>query len=120
MDYEALKQRLQHAHAHNHGLLQQIEEQVAADDTGDPPFLDSEHLGEGASYLASRESDIGNVATLRHVLREIEHALHKIAHKPGEVGYCEICRKEISEERLRVKPWARYCSSCRSKREQRR
>ena len=44
-------------------------------------------------------------------LKEIELALDKISN--GEYGICEMCEEPIGIERLRVKPFARFCISCR-------
>ncbi len=44
-------------------------------------------------------------------LKEIEYALNKI--EEGTYGICEMCEEEISIERLKVKPQARYCIVCR-------
>ncbi len=44
-------------------------------------------------------------------LKEIELALDKISN--GEYGICEMCEEPIGIERLRVKPYARFCISCR-------
>jgi len=44
-------------------------------------------------------------------LKEIELALDKISK--GNYGVCEMCEEPIGIERLRVKPFARFCISCR-------
>jgi len=44
-------------------------------------------------------------------LEEINEALKKI--EEGTYGICEMCEEEISEERLKVKPYAKYCIICR-------
>ncbi len=44
-------------------------------------------------------------------LKEIELALDKISK--GIYGICEMCEEPIGIERLRVKPFARFCISCR-------
>ena len=44
-------------------------------------------------------------------LEEIDYALKKI--EEGTYGICEMCEEEISIERLKVKPQARYCIVCR-------
>lgn len=48
-----------------------------------------------------------------NLLREIERALEKIAK--GNYGKCEKCGKSISEERLSILPWTRYCAECAKK-----
>ena len=44
-------------------------------------------------------------------LKEVEASLQKIAN--GTYGICEMCDDDISEDRLRAKPHARYCINCR-------
>jgi len=44
-------------------------------------------------------------------LEEINEALKRI--EEGTYGICEMCEEEISEERLKVKPYAKYCIICR-------
>jgi len=44
-------------------------------------------------------------------LAEIEKALLKI--ETGEFGECEMCGDKISIERLKIKPQARFCITCR-------
>ena len=44
-------------------------------------------------------------------LKEIEEALKKI--EEGRYGICEMCDEPISEERLKIKPYAKYCIICR-------
>ncbi|MFB3921092.1 MAG: TraR/DksA family transcriptional regulator [Terriglobia bacterium] len=43
-------------------------------------------------------------------LREIEGALKRVAS--GTYGVCEGCGEEISANRLKAIPWARYCLTC--------
>jgi DnaK suppressor protein len=47
---------------------------------------------------------------LEEKLKNINLALQKIEN--GTYGICEDCRKEISEERLRILPEARTCNDC--------
>ncbi|EAL2912219.1 TraR/DksA family transcriptional regulator [Campylobacter jejuni] len=47
---------------------------------------------------------------------EIEDSLDKI--KNGTYGICESCDDEIDSQRLKVKPHARYCITCRQIAEQ--
>ena len=44
------------------------------------------------------------------MLREIEIALKRVAG--GTYGICEGCGEEISPNRLKAIPWARYCLPC--------
>jgi DnaK suppressor protein len=44
-------------------------------------------------------------------LGEIDFSLSKI--KSGGYGICEMCEEDISFQRLKVKPYAKYCIVCR-------
>ena len=44
-------------------------------------------------------------------LEEINEALKKI--EEGTYGICEMCEDPIQEERLKIKPFAKYCIICR-------
>ena len=44
------------------------------------------------------------------MLREVEGALMRVAK--GTYGECEGCGEEISANRLKALPWARYCVTC--------
>lgn len=70
----------------------------------------------------SDEIDIANINTdslieqsisnqQRVELSEIDRALSKIFN--NTYGICEMCEEDIDMARLRVKPHARYCISCR-------
>lgn len=45
--------------------------------------------------------------------KEISEALNKI--ETGEYGYCEVCGKQISAERLKANPTAKRCIECEMK-----
>lgn len=71
---------------------------------------------------ASDEADIASInadtlieqsisAQQKAELNEINRALHKIAH--GNYGVCEMCEEDIAMARLKVKPHATYCITCR-------
>lgn len=44
-------------------------------------------------------------------LKEIDHALERI--KEGTYGICEMCSEKIGVARLKAKPYAKYCMTCR-------
>ena len=49
-------------------------------------------------------------------LKKINFALKRIYEK--SYGICEICGKYISDKRLKVVPYAKFCIDCKSKEEQ--
>lgn len=71
---------------------------------------------------ASDEIDIASINTDQLIeqsisaqqkseLAQIDYALSKIFNKT--YGICEMCEEEITVARLKVKPHARYCITCR-------
>ena len=49
----------------------------------------------------------------RETLSQIDDALERL--EDGEYGLCEECGDKISKGRLNVRPFARYCVTCKSK-----
>ena len=68
---------------------------------------------EGDYSVLLNDSSIENKIIEKQIreLKEIETALGKISN--GKYGICEMCEDEINIERLKVKPYARFCISCR-------
>lgn len=82
----------------------------------------SDNINSLNSLKQSDEADLGSVISMAKVdenifsannkeLSEIKRALNKI--KQGKYGICEMCEDEIHIERLKVKPFARFCIKCR-------
>ena len=44
------------------------------------------------------------------VTDDILDALDRVSE--GTFGRCELCREWLPRERLRDRPWARYCATC--------
>ncbi|MCR4742392.1 MAG: TraR/DksA family transcriptional regulator [Treponema sp.] len=51
-------------------------------------------------------------------LQQIDSALERIYK--GKFGYCEVCGREIPQERLEALPYARMCVQCASMSERKR
>jgi DnaK suppressor protein len=51
-------------------------------------------------------------------LKEIEIALKSIEN--GTYGICKMCEEPIDTERLKIKPFAKYCVNCRELMEQKK
>ncbi len=68
---------------------------------------------EGDFAVLTNDASIDNslIEKLLKELEEIELSLDKIAN--NTYGICEMCEEEISIERLKVKPYAKYCIICR-------
>ena len=71
------------------------------------------HPAEQGTDLYQIELNSGILQHQQGQLSEIEHALNKIDN--NGFGSCEACNGEISEERLEIMPYARYCEKCKSK-----
>lgn len=64
-----------------------------------------------ASISTDRMIDQAVTAQQAKELGEIEFAMSKI--KNGSYGVCDMCEEDISFQRLKVKPHAKYCIVCR-------
>ena len=73
--------------------------------------LDLKDEGDHASVSARTAVDSAIMEQQRKELAEIELALDKIAK--GIYGICEMCEEPIGLARLKVKPFARFCITCR-------
>jgi len=67
---------------------------------------------EGDPDLIEREKNVALVNQLENKMEGIHAALRAI--DKGTYGLCERCGKEISAERLEVKPDATLCVQCQS------
>lgn len=64
-----------------------------------------------ASVSTDRMIEQAISAQQQRELAEIDFTLSKISS--GGYGVCEMCEEEISFQRLKVKPHAKYCIVCR-------
>ncbi|UCG20994.1 MAG: TraR/DksA family transcriptional regulator, partial [Deltaproteobacteria bacterium] len=82
----------------------QKEKARSKDYTGDlGDYATSDMLAEYAYIFGER---------LRRRLILIEEALEAI--EDGDYGFCEECEEPISEKRLQLMPFARFCVRCQS------
>ncbi len=65
---------------------------------------------EFAAKTAEQDVTAMTVSLRRRMLQEVEGALKRVAS--GTYGVCEGCGQEISPNRLKAIPWARYCLIC--------
>ena len=72
--------------------------------------------GDWSIIDLSEDISLKQLSTHRETLLKIDEALRKL--NEGTYGKCEDCGEEISEERLRVLPFAIYCRDCQEKKEQ--
>ena len=82
-----------------------------------PEFDGSE---TGSSYFEVAQDEVEeylNRLPLEYLLelklKDVNLALKKI--KRGDYGICEICKKKIPKNRLKIQPEARFCIKCSKK-----
>lgn len=63
----------------------------------------------------SEDISLKQLSTHRETLIKIDAALRKL--EDNTYGICEECGDEISEERLKIMPFAIYCRDCQEKKE---
>ena len=95
-------------------LLLKKRDEILASTRREPEALTASVQSPDAVEFAVKtvEQDVTVVtANLRsRMLKEIERALARCAG--GTYGVCEACGEEISNNRLKAIPWARYCLTC--------
>jgi DnaK suppressor protein len=72
----------------------------------------SDSLDE-VQQMGERELAIRNLDRDSSMLRQIRHALARIAD--GSFGVCRHCEDDISPKRLAAVPWAAYCIKCQER-----
>src|SRR3990170_637600 len=65
---------------------------------------------EFAIKTAEQDVTVATAELRTQMLRDIEKALARVAG--GTYGICEGCGEEISPNRLKAIPWAKYCLTC--------
>ena len=65
------------------------------------------HLADTATETYDREFDEGLGEDAERLLRQIEAALQRL--EEGTYGICEVCGREIGEERLEAIPFTTLC-----------
>jgi len=67
--------------------------------------------GDFSSAVYSRQVIYDLIEKDRRHLKEIEESLYEI--EQGTYGKCKRCGKDIEIERMKAKPTAKYCISCK-------
>ena len=73
------------------------------------------HMADVATDNYDREFSLGLATKERGVLMEINNALAKF--QDGGFGLCELCKKSISQVRLKAVPYATLCLKCQQAKE---
>ena len=74
------------------------------------------HMADPGSDNFRHDFELGLLTDEVDVLEMIDEALQRI--EDSEYGVCLDCGAIIPKERLEAKPYARYCTKCKSKREE--
>lgn len=92
-----------------------------ADLKKEDPFSDPDHAQDNAASDtdAFEQSSHQRVESLRRMLRNRLRSIRgaKKTIEEGQYGKCELCKKAISSERLKVMPVATICVECEKKQE---
>ena len=72
--------------------------------------------GDWSVVDLSEDVSLRRLSSHRDNLQRIDEALRKLDE--GTYGICEDCGEEISGERLKILPFAIYCTDCQERREQ--
>ncbi|HEV08891.1 MAG TPA: TraR/DksA family transcriptional regulator [Sulfurihydrogenibium azorense] len=83
-------------------LKKQQTQAVLSEESAQPRDLEDYALIDLTEEILGQLSDIEI-----EILRAIDDALERI--KNGTYGVCEVCGKEIEEERLQAVPWTTLC-----------
>ena len=99
-------------------MLEERREQILRNIHGSSQELnelrqDREVMDEGDFAAVATDNLINGeiIQAQRKELQEIDEALEKI--QTGSYGICEMCEEPIGVQRLKVKPFAKYCITCR-------
>ncbi len=79
------------------------------------PLSESRDEADLGSATADLALQMSSQKTLLEMLGLVEKALKKI--ESGNYGLCELCKREISIQRLKMIPYALYCIECQSRME---
>ena len=69
--------------------------------------FDPDDAADIGSEMFERERTYSVVVGLEGHLKDVDDALRRV--DDGSFGVCEVCREAIPEERLEVRPEARFC-----------
>ncbi len=99
-------------------ILKEAKEEISKYIRGETKQLVDTALDNGDWSIVDLSEDISlkQLNIHRENLQKIDEALRKL--NEGTYGICEDCGEEISAERLKVLPFAIYCTDCQEKREQ--
>lgn len=111
MDTDLARQRLADERERLTGVRATFDEehltdQSENDSVGELSSYD-QHQADMGTETFEREKDMSILEQVEAELADVEHALRRL--DDGTYGTCEVCGKEIAEERLEAMPAARLC-----------
>ena len=98
-------------------LLKEIKTEISKYIKGETRQLVDTALDDGDWSVVDLSEDISlrHLSAHRETLLKIDESLRKL--NEGTYGLCEDCGDAISEERLKILPFAIYCIDCQERRE---
>jgi len=99
------------------GQLSDVYKKGAKDTSGDLSGY-SYHQADQGSDTHEQEKTAYLIDTEQQKMKLINTAIKKIYEKT--YGICEICGCYLSDERLKIIPYARFCIDCKTKEEKRK
>jgi RNA polymerase-binding transcription factor len=99
-------------------LVKEVKSEISKYIKGETRQLVDTALDDGDWSVVDLSEDISfkHMSTHRENLLKIDEALRKLSE--GTYGICEDCGEQISEQRLKILPFAIYCTDCQERREQ--
>lgn len=99
-------------------IVKEVKSEISKYIKGETRQLVDTALDDGDWSVVDLSEDISfkHMSTHRENLLKIDEALRKL--NEGTYGICEDCGEAISEQRLKILPFAIYCTDCQEKREQ--
>jgi DnaK suppressor protein len=98
-------------------IVREAKEEISKYIKGETRQLVDTALDDGDWSVVDLSEDISlkQLSTHRENLQKIDEALRKVDE--GTYGICEDCGEEISDKRLKILPFAIYCTDCQENRE---
>ena len=111
MDTDLARQRLADERERLNGVRatfddEGLTEQSESDSVGELSSYD-QHQADMGTETFEREKDLSILEQVEAELADVEHALRRL--DDGTYGTCEVCGKQIPEERLEALPATRLC-----------
>ncbi len=99
-------------------IVREVKSEISKYIKGETRQLVDTALDDGDWSVVDLSEDISfkHMSTHRETLVKIDEALRKL--NEGTYGICEDCGEEISEQRLKILPFAIYCTDCQERWEQ--